>query len=229
MVDTREVFAGLYTGGRQPPWKARLDELLPDPARRSRDADSTDDSDYASCGTTAAPAHHPAHDGSSSSSTSVMLSTSASQSPSAPSAASANKRKHVANKAGGSDGGEEQATGPFYDEGADLKDELWVTEKYLRHHHPKTTKGAEEEARAKKKPTTSTTARPDDWTSDRNDPLTRPRRSDAVLSCPCCFTPLCYDCQRHDVYLSQYRAMVRLIFIFILLYDVFCSILCGIY
>jgi hypothetical protein len=224
MVDTREVFAGLYTGGRQPPWKARLDELLPDPARRSRDADSTDDSDYAS-GTTAAPAHHPAHDGSSSSSssssTSVMVSTSASQSPSAPSAASANKRKHVAssasrtkaNKAGGSDGGEEQATGPFYDEGADLKDELWVTEKYLRHHHPKTTKGAEEEARAKKKPTTSTTARPDDWTSDRNDPLTRPRRSDAVLSCPCCFTPLCYDCQRHDVYLSQYRAMVRLLFI----------------
>ena len=117
--------------------------------------------------------------------------------------------------------------GPFYDEGADLKDELWVTEKYLRHHHPKTTtKGTEDEPSAKKKATTSTspTARPDDWTSDRNDPLTRPRRSDAVLSCPCCFTPLCYDCQRHDVYLSQYRAMVRAL-PFILYYVIRCQLL----
>eukprot|EP00026_Physarum_polycephalum_P019636 Phypoly_transcript_21751.p1 GENE.Phypoly_transcript_21751~~Phypoly_transcript_21751.p1 ORF type:complete len:170 (+),score=27.29 Phypoly_transcript_21751:70-579(+) len=33
------------------------------------------------------------------------------------------------------------------------------------------------------------------------------RKSDAVLLCPCCFTPLCYDCQRHASYKNQFRAM----------------------
>lgn len=31
--------------------------------------------------------------------------------------------------------------------------------------------------------------------------------SDAVLDCPACMTTLCLDCQRHDVYDNQYRAM----------------------
>ncbi|KAK2706029.1 hypothetical protein QYM36_016152 [Artemia franciscana] len=31
--------------------------------------------------------------------------------------------------------------------------------------------------------------------------------SDAVLNCPACFTLLCLDCQRHDIYETQYRAM----------------------
>ena len=35
----------------------------------------------------------------------------------------------------------------------------------------------------------------------------KPRDSDAVLSCPCCFTIVCMDCQRHDVYKHQFRAM----------------------
>jgi len=33
------------------------------------------------------------------------------------------------------------------------------------------------------------------------------RQSDAVLNCPCCFALLTMDCQRHDIYLTQYRAM----------------------
>jgi hypothetical protein len=37
--------------------------------------------------------------------------------------------------------------------------------------------------------------------------LLRPRDSDAVLSCPCCFTIVCMDCQRHETYPNQYRAM----------------------
>ena len=31
--------------------------------------------------------------------------------------------------------------------------------------------------------------------------------SDAVLNCPACFIVLCLDCQRHEIYDSQYRAM----------------------
>ncbi|XP_037072011.1 E2F-associated phosphoprotein-like [Pollicipes pollicipes] len=32
-------------------------------------------------------------------------------------------------------------------------------------------------------------------------------RSDAVLNCPACMTMLCLDCQRHELYNNQYRAM----------------------
>lgn len=35
----------------------------------------------------------------------------------------------------------------------------------------------------------------------------KPRNSDAVLSCPCCFAIVCMDCQRHVKYENQYRAM----------------------
>ncbi|XP_071800337.1 E2F-associated phosphoprotein-like isoform X1 [Asterias amurensis] len=32
-------------------------------------------------------------------------------------------------------------------------------------------------------------------------------QSDAVLNCPACLTTLCLDCQRHELYTHQYRAM----------------------
>jgi E2F-associated phosphoprotein len=35
----------------------------------------------------------------------------------------------------------------------------------------------------------------------------KPRSSDAVLSCPCCFTIVTMDCQRHEKLLNQFRAM----------------------
>lgn len=35
----------------------------------------------------------------------------------------------------------------------------------------------------------------------------RAHRSDAILSCPLCFTTLCIDCQQHDKYDNQFRAM----------------------
>ncbi|KAH9288634.1 hypothetical protein KI387_032751, partial [Taxus chinensis] len=33
------------------------------------------------------------------------------------------------------------------------------------------------------------------------------RKSDALLTCPACFTTLCVACQRHEKYVTQYRAM----------------------
>ena len=38
-------------------------------------------------------------------------------------------------------------------------------------------------------------------------PRHRSHRSDAILSCPLCFTTLCIDCQQHDTYDNQFRAM----------------------
>merc|ERR1712216_213648 len=32
-------------------------------------------------------------------------------------------------------------------------------------------------------------------------------RTDAVLNCPGCFTTVCLDCQRHQCYVNQFRAM----------------------
>ncbi|KAL3792158.1 hypothetical protein HJC23_009622 [Cyclotella cryptica] len=37
--------------------------------------------------------------------------------------------------------------------------------------------------------------------------MLKPRNSDAVLSCPRCFTTVCMDCQQHESYANQYRAM----------------------
>ncbi len=34
-----------------------------------------------------------------------------------------------------------------------------------------------------------------------------PVKSDGHLSCPACFTPLCYECQRHERYHTQFRAI----------------------
>ena len=36
----------------------------------------------------------------------------------------------------------------------------------------------------------------------------KPRYSDAILSCPCCLTVVCMDCQKHETYSNQYRAML---------------------
>ncbi|ESQ40775.1 hypothetical protein EUTSA_v10014924mg [Eutrema salsugineum] len=33
------------------------------------------------------------------------------------------------------------------------------------------------------------------------------RTSDAVLSCPACFTTVCLECQRHEQYVTQFRAV----------------------
>lgn len=44
-------------------------------------------------------------------------------------------------------------------------------------------------------------------TSSASIKALKPRHSDAVLSCPCCFNIVCMDCQRHEKYDNQFRAM----------------------
>jgi E2F-associated phosphoprotein len=44
-------------------------------------------------------------------------------------------------------------------------------------------------------------------TTKDSEKHTKPRNSDAVLSCPACFRIVCMDCQRHEHYKNQYRAM----------------------
>ncbi|EGD81802.1 hypothetical protein PTSG_02514 [Salpingoeca rosetta] len=72
----------------------------------------------------------------------------------------------------------------FYDPNIDDENELWVKEMRAR-----TTQG--QVAHAK----------------NVQGGLTAAPESDAVLNCPACLTPLCLDCQRHELYPTQFRAM----------------------
>ncbi|GFS80264.1 e2F-associated phosphoprotein [Nephila pilipes] len=70
----------------------------------------------------------------------------------------------------------------FYDPDMDDEDEKWVNEKRRSYIFP----ASKENSNQKLKPLPN---------------------SDAVLNCPACLSLLCMDCQRHEVYKSQYRAM----------------------
>ncbi|CAG7719937.1 unnamed protein product [Allacma fusca] len=71
----------------------------------------------------------------------------------------------------------------FYDPESDSRDQAWIDDHRRTYSDPN----------SKQKSNTSGI-----------NPLPN---SDAVLNCPACFTLLCLDCQRHEYYLSQYRAM----------------------
>ncbi|KAI9477926.1 MAG: E2F-associated phosphoprotein-domain-containing protein [Benjaminiella poitrasii] len=43
--------------------------------------------------------------------------------------------------------------------------------------------------------------------SKKEEDVPLDEKTDAILSCPMCFTTLCYSCQRHERYKDQYRAM----------------------
>ncbi|XP_037342072.2 E2F-associated phosphoprotein [Pungitius pungitius] len=72
----------------------------------------------------------------------------------------------------------------LYDPDEDDRDQAWVDARRRRYH-------------AANRPTAG------------SNPSRAPRlrSSDAVLNCPACMTTLCLDCQRHDKYRTQYRAM----------------------
>jgi hypothetical protein len=104
----------------------------------------------------------------------------------------------------------------LYNPNKDDEDEAWVY-KHLRG-------GMEEPISIR---STTTTTKDDDDDEGRTDQATgaisssnsttagipqnaqvlKPRNSDAVLSCPCCFQIVCMDCQRHERYSNQFRAM----------------------
>lgn len=86
----------------------------------------------------------------------------------------------------------------LFDDQADDEDEAYVY-KHLR-------SGVEECVTVRNKAA--------DGENDPTSPIQRkrlnvlkPRNSDAVLSCPCCFNIVCMDCQQHEYYQNQYRAM----------------------
>ncbi|XP_034418774.1 E2F-associated phosphoprotein [Cyclopterus lumpus] len=74
----------------------------------------------------------------------------------------------------------------LYDPDKDDRDQAWVDARRRRYH-------------SRKRPAAGSRAQP------RQDQGLM--SSDAVLNCPACMTTLCLDCQRHEKYRTQYRAM----------------------
>lgn len=78
----------------------------------------------------------------------------------------------------------------LYDPIADGEDEKWVEEQ--------------------RKEYIGLASRNDSQHSTTDSGAMKSTQSDAVLNCPGCMTVLCLDCQRHEVYKTQYRAMFSL-------------------
>ncbi|XP_047467430.1 E2F-associated phosphoprotein [Mugil cephalus] len=74
----------------------------------------------------------------------------------------------------------------LYDPDEDDRDQAWVDARRRGYN-------------ARKRPAAALRSRP-------RQPPALPN-SDAVLNCPACMTTLCLDCQRHEKYRTQYRAM----------------------
>uniref|UniRef100_UPI0037E8582D E2F-associated phosphoprotein n=1 Tax=Semicossyphus pulcher TaxID=241346 RepID=UPI0037E8582D len=70
----------------------------------------------------------------------------------------------------------------LYDPDEDDRDQAWVDARRRRY--------------SRKRPSAASRSQPQGLPS-----------SDAVLNCPACMTTLCLDCQRHEKYRTQYRAM----------------------
>ena len=74
----------------------------------------------------------------------------------------------------------------LYDPMADEQDEQWVNSQRLAYRNLKSSD-----------------------TNDENNPSKKEEmpQSDAILSCPSCMVSLCIDCQQHESYKNQFRAM----------------------
>jgi len=72
----------------------------------------------------------------------------------------------------------------LYDPNMDDEDQKWMDDLRRTYQSPGSSSGLKKNAKVKPLP-----------------------NSDAVLNCPACFVVVCLDCQRHEIYKTQYRAM----------------------
>lgn len=91
----------------------------------------------------------------------------------------------------------------FYDPSSDAKDQAWIDKK-RRKSYGESTALPPPSPKGSKEASTSGAVQQNSSGSTSSTPLPS---TDAVLNCPACFTTVCHDCQRHDLYVGQYRAM----------------------
>ncbi|KAF2074299.1 hypothetical protein CYY_004393 [Polysphondylium violaceum] len=84
---------------------------------------------------------------------------------------------------------QEERDALLFDDNEDEENEEWVKKNFSR------------STNIHEQPSLSSSATKTNKTSKKD------KKYEIYLSCPCCFTLLCIDCQKHDVYKNQYRAM----------------------
>jgi E2F-associated phosphoprotein len=96
----------------------------------------------------------------------------------------------------------------LFDDQADDEDEAYV----YKHLRSGVSESITVVQHLQQPPPTTTTGTPKDTVHGSTQQkqqihALKPRTSDAVLSCPYCFHIVCMDCQQHEYYNNQYRAM----------------------
>lgn len=98
----------------------------------------------------------------------------------------------------------------LYDASADERDEAFVNQHYRRHSQQSEQSASastnNNETRNNTTDSNTTASATHSSQSAVSKPL-KPPNSDAVLSCPCCFATVCMNCQQHERFPNQYRAM----------------------
>jgi hypothetical protein len=91
----------------------------------------------------------------------------------------------------------------LYDENLDDEDEAYVYKNMRGGVRESVTVLQQHSQQETNSTTTRTAASP----QKKQLQMYKPRGTDAVLSCPCCFNIVCMDCQRHSKYANQFRAI----------------------
>lgn len=94
----------------------------------------------------------------------------------------------------------------LYDPDMDDEDEKWVI-KQRQEHRMKVAEKRKTPNLSDKNANQSTSTATKKKPKTNKPEVDKVPSSDAILSCPACMTTLCIDCQRHDLYKNQYRAM----------------------
>lgn len=101
----------------------------------------------------------------------------------------------------------------FYDPMSDEKDQEWIDKQRKKSYGEQNCgtvdriRGTPEIQNADSSPSSSSAATENHGNQKGTKRQTSLPTTDAVLNCPACFTTVCQDCQRHEVYVGQYRAM----------------------
>ncbi|XP_071491805.1 E2F-associated phosphoprotein-like [Diadema antillarum] len=90
----------------------------------------------------------------------------------------------------------------LYDPNIDTENQNWI-DKQRAYYYPRKGAGQSESGRSGASGTDQAAGQ----SSDGGDGGAGVHKTDAILNCPACMTTLCIDCQRHEVYSNQYRAM----------------------
>ena len=95
----------------------------------------------------------------------------------------------------------------LYDENADDEDAAFVERNFRQHRSSVSTQKRQQDPSSLRKQGQQIMNTEKQEKNNKSPISPKGCNSDAILSCPCCFLTVCMDCQQHERYPNQYRAM----------------------